>query len=1047
MTNNNPPVLNEENQVEILNRKGISIIWFIPVIALIFGLWLGITAISEQGKTIQVEFENGVGIVPNKTEVRYKGLVTGMVKTVSPSDDLQHVIATIEMSKKFTDYLTENTRFWLVTADISLQGVSGLETLVSGSYINILPKPDESGSFFKSTQSYFVAQDGPPPLDMSTPGLHLTLETTVLGSISQNSPITFKQMTIGYVSSYKYIENTKKIALNIFIEPEFAHLIKENSLFWNASGVQVTASLSTGVKVNTESLASIISGGIAVDTLSYQVELPPASNGQIFPLHADFQSAETGHEIELTLGWNSGVNHNAAIMYQGLTIGSIKSFKKIDPKERKITAIAHINPRVVPYLTEQSQFYIVAPEFGLSGFNNVQTLITGNYISIRPSLQGKATNKFTVYNSKPAYRYDEDGLHLILISKQRQSLKVGSGVFYEEEKVGNIQAIETKSPGRHLLHVHILPAYADYVTEHSHFYNNSGFKISANLQGVNIEAQSLQTMLTGGLAFVNDETIVKEEINPDDEINLAHRSAVKNGDTYHVFDNKKQAQQRTLLTLNASIKQHIEKGTRLLYRSKEVGSVHHIEENGTTNLVTVGILPNYKHILKQGTKFWLVKPNLSLSGATDTDALLGGDYITFNALDNQNISEQQLNSKTNFFLLGSPPAKAASESGLQLTLITNSAQVATPGSAVSYRGVVVGQVDNVTLDKKNDNIAVNITIDDEHKSFIKEQSRFYNASGFTLSGGLDDFVVKTESVDAILRGGISFYTPEKFQAETPTNVAEHSRYSLFESIAKAENSGLAIQVHFKDISGLDVGSTVLYQEQELGEIERLIFKPNVVGATALIHLNDKGVLYAKPGTQFWKVEPEIGLVGSKNVQHLLNGAFITLLPKSSEIDGDTITQTHFNALELPLTLKHLPYGLNIKLNAKRLNSVRVGNPILYRQIIVGKVIGVDLANTADSVDIFINIASRYAPLITPDTQFWNTSGVKIEAGLFSGVSINSESIETLIAGGIAFATPEVHSDIQADLKAQGNALPLSYTLHQQVEPEWLEWQPVINIKP
>ncbi|MGB0937947.1 MAG: MlaD family protein, partial [Colwellia sp.] len=302
-------------------------------------------------------------------------------------------------------------------------------------------------------------------------------------------------------------------------------------------------------------------------------------------------------------------------------------------------------------------------------------------------------------------------------------------------------------------------------------------------------------------------------------------------------------------------------------------------------------------------------------------------------------------------------------------------------------------------------------------------------------------------IDAILRGGISFYTPEKFQAETATSVPELSRYSLFENITKAENAGLAIQIHFKDISGLDAGSTVLYQEQTLGEIERLIFKPNTVGATALIHLNDKGVLYAKPGTQFWKVEPEIGLVGSKNVQHLLNGAFITLLPESSELTTDAVTQTQFSALELPLTLKHLPYGLNIKLNAKRLGSVRVGNPILYRQIIVGKVIGVDLANTADSVDIYINVASRYAPLITAGTKFWNTSGVKIEAGLFSGVSIDSESIETLIAGGIAFATPEVKSDLPEESKDQTNTLPLSYTLHQQVEPEWLEWQPVINIKP
>ncbi|MBL4942242.1 MAG: MCE family protein, partial [Colwellia sp.] len=293
---------------EVVPRQGISIIWFVPFIALIFGGWLGIKALSEQGVFITIEFESGAGIVPKKTEVRYKGLVTGIVHKVEPSDDLQSVIAEVEMTKSFKDYLTEHTRFWLVSADISLQGVSGLDTLISGSYINILPDSGKNGD----NQDSFIALKEAPQLDMSTPGLHLTLQTRVLGSINENSPITFKQIPIGYVTGYHYVEQNQAININIFIEQEHAHLVKENSLFWNTSGVQFTASIASGIKVNTDSLASIIAGGIAVDTLSYQKKLSPAKNGRVFPLHADFQSAETGHEIELTLDWNSGIDNNAA---------------------------------------------------------------------------------------------------------------------------------------------------------------------------------------------------------------------------------------------------------------------------------------------------------------------------------------------------------------------------------------------------------------------------------------------------------------------------------------------------------------------------------------------------------------------------------------------------------------------------------------------------------------------------------------------------------------------------------------------------------------
>lgn len=997
---------------EVVPRQGVSIIWFVPFIALIFGGWLGVKALSEQGVFITIEFENGAGIVPKKTEVRYKGLVTGIVHKVVPSDDLQSVIAEVEMTKSFTDYLTEHTQFWLVSADISLQGVSGLDTLISGSYINILPDSGKGGE----SQDSFIALSEAPQLDMSTPGLHLTLQTSVLGSISENSPITFKQIPIGYVTGYHYVEKNQAININIFIEQEYAHLVKENSLFWNTSGVQFTASIASGIKVNTDSLASIIGGGIAVDTLGYQEKLAPAKNGQIFPLHADFQSAETGHEIELTFDWNSGIDNNAAILYQGLTIGTIESIVKIDPKARKIIAKAKVNPRVVPYLTEQSQFYLVSPRISLTGISNAKTLLTGTYISIRPSLQGKPSNKFTVYNSKPPYKYSEPGLHLVIKANDRQSLQVGSQVFYKQQSVGNVQAIETVSSEQHLIYIHIRPEHQHYVTASSHFYNNSGISIKANFQGVDIKAQSLQSILTGGLSFVNLE-------------NDSAGKPVVNGDQFSLFANQQLAEQRTSFTLTINVNEQISENTRILYRGEEIGAIHKIEQQGNQSKLHLGLLPKYETILREGTQFWLAQPNLSLSGATDTDALLGGAYITFN-LDKENSGV-----KTDFVLLTAPPSKPASAVGLQLSLVTNSASVATAGSSVSYRGVVVGQVDNVALDKAADKVRVNITIDQEHQSLIQADTRFYNASGVMVSGGLGDFVVKTESLDAMLRGGISFFNPPDNGAEK-ISVKELDSFALFDHFEQAKSAGLSISIHFNDFSGLKINSKVVYQEQTVGSVTRLVFNDTNIGATAIVLLNDLGKRFAKQGSQFWLVEPEIGLVGAKNVTSLLDGAFIGLLPNLNQAEQ----QTSFEALELAPTIKQLPFGLNVKLTAARLGSIRVGNPILYRQVKVGEVIGIDLSNTAETVDVFINIAKRYAPLVNRGSKFWNTSGINIEAGIFSGVNIDSESVETLIAGGIAFATPE--------LDDSENAAPLKeFILHQNLDSDWLEWQPQIVIEP
>jgi paraquat-inducible protein B len=362
--------------------------------------------------------------------------------------------------------------------------------------------------------------------------------------------------------------------------------------------------------------------------------------------------------------------------------------------------------------------------------------------------------------------------------------------------------------------------------------------------------------------------------------------------------------------------------------------------------------------------------------------------------------------------------------------------VATPGSSVSYRGVVVGQVDNVALDKKTDKVHVNVTIDEQHKSLIHAGTRFYNASGVLLSGGLSDFVVKTESIDAILRGGISFYNSIDVR---PSKVAvkELDSFELFANFEQAKNAGLLISIHFNDFTGLSINTKVRYQQQELGTITRLIFNDDEVGVTALILLNDLGAKFAKQGSKFWLVEPEIGLVGSKHVASLLDGAFISLLPNMNA----TEQKVAFEALELPPTVQQLPFGLNIKLTALRLGSIRVGNPILYRQVKVGKVIGIDLSPTADTVDVFINIAKRYAPLVNHGSKFWNTSGINIEASVFSGVNIDSESVETLIAGGIAFATPPL-DELE---ESENQSKTASFILHQDVDSDWLEWQAKIAI--
>ena len=263
-----------------------SAIWVLPLIALIIGGWLGWRAYSQQGIEIQVRFESGEGIQVNKTEVVYKGMTVGKVKTLALDDEGSNrgVIATIEMNKDVEQYLKTNTRFWLVKPSVSLAGITGLETLVSGNYIAASPGDGEPTRKFKALSEE-------PPLSDAKPGLHLTLKADRLGSLNRGSPVFYKQIQVGQVKSYLLSEDQSTVEIKVYIEPTYANLVRKHTRFWNASGISIDANLS-GLKVRSESLSSIVAGGIAFATPENRKDSPPTDPSLPFRLYEDFDTPQ-----------------------------------------------------------------------------------------------------------------------------------------------------------------------------------------------------------------------------------------------------------------------------------------------------------------------------------------------------------------------------------------------------------------------------------------------------------------------------------------------------------------------------------------------------------------------------------------------------------------------------------------------------------------------------------------------------------------------------------------------------------------------------------
>ena len=412
-----------------------SAIWILPLIALLIGAWLAWRAYSETGVEIEVVFTSGAGIEAGKTEVVYKGMPVGKVVSLKldQSEAQRGVIAILEMHKDVEYQLRTGTRFWLVKPSVSVAGITGLETLVSGNYIAVSPG-------FGDPAYSFQALSQAPPMSDGLPGLHLTLKAERLGSLNRDSPVFYKQIQVGRVKSFALAEDQSTVEVKVFIEPEYAHLVRKHTRFWNASGISVDATLS-GLKVRTESMASIVAGGISFATPEQRKDSPPTDPSKPFRLYEDFDAAQAGIKVTVKMTDFEGMQvGRTPVIYNGIQVGTLKTLK-VDHDLKSATAELIMDPQAEDYLLEDTQFWVVKPSISLAGISGLEALVKGNYIATRPGkLGGKLSREFVALAKAPPLDLGADGLHLVLFSDNLGSIDVGSPILYRQVQVGTVQS-------------------------------------------------------------------------------------------------------------------------------------------------------------------------------------------------------------------------------------------------------------------------------------------------------------------------------------------------------------------------------------------------------------------------------------------------------------------------------------------------------------------------------------------------------------------------------------------------------------------------------
>lgn len=886
-------------QAVIKKKKNISPIWILPLIAMIIGGWLLYKGINDAGIDIVVEFKTAEGITSGKTRVIYKGIPVGLVKEVQVAENLETVNVTIEMDRHTKEGLVEDTKFWVVKPVVSAGRISGLETLISGSYIAL-----QKGISNKPATS-FKGLSEPPSISKDAPGLRIKLEADKLRSIQKGSYIFYKNLVAGSVQDFK-LEDSGKITIEAYIKPEFSHHINTETRFWNSSGITFQGDIA-GFKLQFESLASLIYGGISFATPDNVINPSEVKSGHQFRLYSDFDAARYGINMTLLLNTADGIIENITkVMYRGVPVGTVKKITVDKENRNKIKAHILLDPDAKEILKKGTKFWVVRPMVSINRVDHLDTLIKGVYITFQKG-EGEYEDTFSVQPPPNFTTTLQAGKKFTLLSEDSGSLSIGAPVMFRKFQVGEVTGFDLDKYGDKVVSsVLIYERYKDLVGKKAVFWNISGIDLKANLKGIKLRTDTLKSILSGGIAFFNPSK----------------------------------------------------------HKSKHEPA-------------------------EEGKKFKL-----------------------FSSYD-QVIAE----------------VPALKPKGLALKLRTSNLESITNNTPVLFKKVKVGEVTGFRLEEKGSDILVNILIDARYRHLVKTTSEFFNISGVEINGGLSGLQINTGSLESIIYGGISFIT-----GKTGETVEQNHTFRLYESLEKMkEKNGIAVTIELPPSSSLTKGAEIKYLGVNVGNVLEIILTEGMTKVTAKAIINPSAKTLCREDSKLWIITSEVNLGGIQNLRNLVTGDYIEIEP------GEGKECFNFKAVSGKDSLDKTQNGINIVLETKGLGSIKKTSRVFYRQMPVGRVTGFEIADDSNRVWIYANIKSHFAPLLRKNTKFWNVSGVYIDAGIFSGLQIDTESLETIVAGGIVFATPG--KEKLAEQVSEGH----HFKLYQKAEEEWLSWEAGISL--
>lgn len=747
----------EHNSVK-KSSKFVFIIWLLPFIALLISSWMLYKHFDDQGEKISVYFNNAEGFVAGKTPLKYKGIKIGIISSIEVDEkNINRFLVKIEVHKKALPLVaTKGAKFWKVEPKATITEISGLDTILSGVYIEAMPMVQNIEEIKKLKSQYTFEAVSEKPINYFDDGVFLTLKSEK-GTLEVGSSVLYKSFIVGKIVKKNLIKND--IFYTIFIENDYKDLIKEDSNFWNISGVELKASLS-GIKFKIDTLASLVAGGIEFDSDDFSPTLKDKT--KVFNLYDNKEEIEYLKDyVILETKKEHGLQKEfSKVYYNGIEVAYVDDMSYM-LNDNKGYLFIKFKKQFASLLEHNPYFQLISPEISLEKLENISSLIKGNHIKVFKT-SNKKQNKKEIYNlhSLPMAK---EVYTIVLKSDEGIKVSKNAPVYFKDIKVGRVKSKKLHKNSDELrLEVEIFKKYQYLVNQTTNFYMQSPVEFKASLENISFKTAPLSGFINSSIAFETSDVKAKK---------LSNRFYLF--ESYDKMLKDKYLQQKgERFTINIDDASKISQKSSVYYKGVEAGKIIDKKYNEKSNSVDVEvfIFDKFAKHINESTKFYSI-------GGIDVDFSLKKIDIkttSLNTLIKGGVSFVTLNEKAksvnryfNFSFYDSLKdiykEQNFNNDGLRVIVKAKRKSSLKVNSPVYYRQVKIGLVEKFELSNDGTHVKLQLYINKKFKHLVRENSIFYNATAFGMDISLFGVKVTTETLETLISGGISLVTPTKYE--------------------------------------------------------------------------------------------------------------------------------------------------------------------------------------------------------------------------------------------------------------------------------------------